>query len=92
MGRSVNLPDTMPEMTLIDFENGRGELSRWILAYGGIKYTNDCIKKEDWPTRKPGELLYLPEPREPYNSDSYRHLKYPETTGHFITRLSGFLC
>ncbi|KAG7170370.1 Hematopoietic prostaglandin D synthase-like 3, partial [Homarus americanus] len=43
----------MPEYKLIYFNaRGRAELSRWIMAYGNITYTDERVEKEDWPEKK----------------------------------------
>ncbi|XP_042219755.1 hematopoietic prostaglandin D synthase-like [Homarus americanus] len=43
----------MPEYKLIYFNaRGRAELSRWIMAYGDINYTDERIERADWPARK----------------------------------------
>ena len=43
----------MPKYVLHYFAgNGRAMISRAILCYGKADWTNDAIKKEDWPTIK----------------------------------------
>lgn len=52
----------MPEYKLIYFNGmGRAELTRWLLAYGDISYTDERINKEDWPEKKKS----LPFPKVP---------------------------
>jgi len=43
----------MPELKLVYFNaRGRAELSRWIMAHGGIAYTDERIEQQDWPEKK----------------------------------------
>merc|ERR1712198_492289 len=44
----------MPQYHLIYFNlRARGELTRWLLQYGGVTYTEERIEFADWPARKP---------------------------------------
>ncbi|XP_002128171.2 glutathione S-transferase 1 [Ciona intestinalis] len=45
----------MPTYKLCYFDlRGLGEMGRLIFAEAGAEYTDERIKKEDWPARKPG--------------------------------------
>jgi len=44
----------MPQYHLIYFNlRARGELTRWLLQYGGVTHTEERIEFADWPARKP---------------------------------------
>lgn len=50
----------MPEYKLIYFNaRGRAEISRWIMAYGNIPYTDERVEKADWPERKKSEYSLI---------------------------------
>jgi glutathione S-transferase len=54
----------MPNYTLTYFDGrGRAEIIRLLFAYQGVEYTDNRIKREDWPALKPsapfGQVPYL---------------------------------
>lgn len=45
-----------PTYKLVYFDfPGRGEVTRFLFAYGGIKYEDFRFSFEDWPKYKPGK-------------------------------------
>lgn len=46
----------MADMKLVYFEvRGRAEIIRWICKQADIPFTDERVKKEDWPEKKKSE-------------------------------------
>ena len=55
-GGGSKMGNSQPKLKLTYFGlRGRGEASRWLLAYAGAEYEDHRIAFEQWPELKPSE-------------------------------------